>query len=92
MITNNLKKKSYYFSLKKDFDLIIKRSFRYWGASSNLIWMFENKWMFDPIIYISMLLGLGGVYVLISSFDDDDDHHDDGERFFYNFEYTRLES
>ena len=48
--------------------------------------------MFDPIIYISMLLGLGGVYVLISSFDDDDDHHDDGERFIYNFEYTRLES
>jgi len=29
--------------------------------------------MTDPIIYLSMLLGLGGVYVLISSF------HDDGE-------------
>jgi len=27
-----------------------------------------------------MFLGLGGVYVLISSFDDDDDD-DDGERF-----------
>tara|TARA_B100000941_G_C28469470_1_gene535549 strand:+ start:240 stop:350 length:111 start_codon:yes stop_codon:yes gene_type:complete len=29
-----------------------------------------------------MLLGLGGVYVLISSFhDDDDDSDDDGERY-----------
>ena len=35
--------------------------------------------MTDPIFYLSMFLGLGGVYVLISSFDDDDD--DDGERF-----------
>jgi len=35
--------------------------------------------MTDPILYLSMFLGLGGVYVLISSFDDDDD--DDGERF-----------
>ncbi len=34
--------------------------------------------MTDPILYLSMFLGLGGVYVLISSFDDDDD----GERFF----------
>ena len=37
--------------------------------------------MTDPILYFSMFLGLGGVYVLISSFDDDDDD-DDGERFF----------
>ena len=36
--------------------------------------------MTDPILYLSMFLGLGGVYVLISSFDDDDDD-DDGERF-----------
>ena len=36
--------------------------------------------MTDPILYLSMFLGLGGVYVLISSFDDDDD--DDGERYF----------
>ena len=27
----------------------------------------------DPILYLSMLLGLGGVYVLISFFHDDDD-------------------
>ena len=39
--------------------------------------MFQNYPMTDPIIYLSMLLGLGGVYVLISSFHDDDD----GERF-----------
>ena len=37
--------------------------------------------MTDPILYISMFLGLGGVYVLISSFHDDDDDSDDGERY-----------
>ena len=35
--------------------------------------------MTDPIFYLSMLLGIGGVYVLISSFHDDDDGDDDGE-------------
>ena len=41
--------------------------------------------MTDPILYLSMFLGLGGVYVLISSFhDDDDDSNDDGEKFFVN--------
>ena len=35
--------------------------------------MFQNQEMTDPILYLSMLLGLGGVYVLISSFHDDDD-------------------
>ena len=34
--------------------------------------------MSDPILYLSMFLGLGGVYVLISSFQDDDDD-DDGD-------------
>ena len=38
--------------------------------------------MFDPILYLSMFLGLGGVFVLISSFNDDDDDDGDGERFF----------
>ena len=38
--------------------------------------------MTDPILYLSMFLGLGGVYVLISSFHDDDDDDDDGEIFF----------
>ena len=43
--------------------------------------------MTDPILYLSMILGLGGVYVLISSFhDDDDDDDDDGERFFISSE------
>ena len=46
--------------------------------------------MTDPILYLSMLLGLGGVYGLISSFDDDDDGDDDGEKFIYNLEQTYL--
>ena len=41
--------------------------------------------MTDPILYLSMFLGLGGVYVLISSF-----HDDDGEEYIYNLEYTNL--
>ena len=44
--------------------------------------MIQNKFMNDPILYLSMILGFGGVYVLISSFhDDDDDSDDDGERY-----------
>ena len=48
--------------------------------------------MTDPVLYLSMFLGLGGVYVLISSFhdDDDDDSDDDGERDIYNFELASL--
>ena len=47
--------------------------------------------MTDPILYLSMFLGLGGVYVLISSFHDDDDGgDDDGEKYIYNLEYTNL--
>ena len=45
--------------------------------------------MTDPILYLSMFLGLGGVYVLISSFHDDDDD-DDGEKYIYNLEYTNI--
>ena len=41
--------------------------------------------MNDPILYLSMILGLGGVYVLISSF-----HDDDGERYIYSFKYSNL--
>ena len=47
--------------------------------------MFQYKPMKDPILYLSMFLGLAGVYVLISSFHDDDDD-DDGERFFISSE------
>ena len=47
--------------------------------------------MTDPILYLSMLLGLGGVYVLISSFHDDDDgDDDDGEKYIYNLELTTF--
>ena len=46
--------------------------------------------MTDPILYLSMLLGLGGVYVLISSFHDDDDGGDDGEKYIYDLENTNL--
>ena len=46
--------------------------------------------MTDPILYLSMLLGLGGVYVLISSFHDDDDGDDDGEKYIYKLEATNL--
>ena len=46
--------------------------------------------MTDPILYLSMLLGLGGVYVLISSFHDDDDGDDGGEKYIYNLEHTNL--
>ena len=47
--------------------------------------------MNDPILCLSMILGLGGVYVLIDSFnDDDDDSNDDGEKYFFNLEYTKT--
>ena len=47
--------------------------------------------MTEPILYLSMIMGLGGVYVLISSFDDDDDgNNNDGGRYVHNLKYTRL--
>ena len=46
--------------------------------------------MSDPILYLSMFLGLGGVYVLISSFNDDDDGDDDGENYIYSLEDLNL--
>ena len=50
-----------------------------------------RKNMTDPILYLSMILGLTGMYVLISSFgDDDDDNNDDGERYIYNLEYVKF--
>ena len=52
--------------------------------------MIQNYYMTDPILYLSMLLGLGGVYVLISSFHDDDDGDDDGENCIYNLEHIHL--
>ena len=52
--------------------------------------MFQDVTMTDPILYLSMILGLGGVYVLITSFNDDDDGDDDGEKYIYNLENTNL--
>tara|TARA_B100000131_G_scaffold119897_1_gene116870 strand:- start:449 stop:595 length:147 start_codon:yes stop_codon:yes gene_type:complete len=47
--------------------------------------------MNDPILYFSMILGFGGIYVLISSFNDDDDDSDgDGEKYLYNIEYAKA--
>ena len=34
--------------------------------------------MTDPTLFLSMILGLGGVLVLINSFGDDDDSDNDG--------------
>ena len=51
--------------------------------------MFQTKFMTDPILYLSMLLGFGGVYVLISSFHDDDGD-DDGEKYIYNLKHSSL--
>ena len=46
--------------------------------------------MTDPILYLSMILGLGGVYVLIASFNDDEDaSNDDGEKYLFNLEYAK---
>ena len=50
--------------------------------------MNHDENMTDPILFISMILGLGGVFVLINSFSDDDDSDDnDGTgSYVYNFE------
>ena len=52
--------------------------------------MFQTWVMTDPVLYLSMLLGLGGVFVLISSFHDDDDGDDDGGKYIFNLEHTYL--
>ena len=44
----------------------------------------------NPILYLSILLGLGGIYMLISSFHYDDDGDDDGGKYIYNLEHTNL--
>ena len=59
-------------------------------ASPDLFLIDQNKIMTDPILYLSMILGLGGVYVLIASFNDDDDSDDDGEKYLFNFEYAKA--
>ena len=73
----------------KGFHLIVKRSYRFRKVFTNLISILHNFYMTDPILYLSMCLGLGGVYVLISSFNDDDSD-DDGGRDIYNFGLASL--
>ena len=46
--------------------------------------------MNDPILYLSMILGFGGIYVLISSFHDDDDSDGDGEKYIYKIEFANA--
>ena len=47
--------------------------------------------MTDPILYLSILLSLVGIYILISSFgDDDDDNGGDGEKYIYNLEFAKA--
>ena len=46
--------------------------------------------MTDPILYLSMSLGLGGVYVLIASFNNDDDDSVDGEKYMLNLEFLKV--
>ena len=50
--------------------------------------------MTDPILFISMILGLGGVLVLINSFSDDDDSDNDGGMgtYIYNHEPIKVVS
>ena len=54
--------------------------------------MMQNVYMTDPILLISMILGLGGVFVLINSFSDDDDSDNDGGtgRYIYNLEPVKI--
>tara|TARA_B100000212_G_scaffold18202_1_gene12273 strand:+ start:33 stop:188 length:156 start_codon:yes stop_codon:yes gene_type:complete len=48
--------------------------------------------MYDPILFISMILGFGGVFVLINSFSDDDDSDNDGGMgtYIYNLEPVKV--
>ena len=71
---------------------IIKTSYRYIHFSPVFIYMIHYYFMTDPILFISMILGLGGVFVLINSFSDDDDSDNDGGMgtYIYNFEQVKV--
>ena len=56
--------------------------------NSTIIFTKEN--MTDPILYLSMILGLTGMYVLISSFEDDDDDGNDAVSYTHLTLPTRL--
>ena len=46
--------------------------------------------MADPILFISMILGLGGVFVLINSFSDDDDSDNNGGMGTYIYDFQPI--
>ena len=47
--------------------------------------------MADPILYLSLVPGLGDFYVLITSFnDDDDDSDDDGKKYLFSLEFAKA--
>ena len=48
--------------------------------------------MTDPALFLSLILGLGGVFVLINSFSDDDDSDNDGGTgsYIYNLEPVKI--
>ena len=46
--------------------------------------------MNDPILFISMILGLGGVFVLINSFSDDDDSDNNGGMGTYIYDFQPI--
>jgi len=73
---------------------IIKTSYRSYNFLSDLIFINHYLLMTDPILFISMLLGLGGVFVLINSFSDDDDSDNDGGMgtYLYNFDPINVGS
>ena len=50
--------------------------------------------MLDPVLYLSLILGLGGVFVLINSFSDDDDSNNDGGTgtYIFKLEPVNLEN
>ena len=74
------------------FSSIIKTSYRYIDTPAVFIYMNHHWYMTDPILFISMILGLGGVFVLINSFSDDDDSDNDGGMgtYIYNLEPVKV--
>ena len=54
--------------------------------------MIQHIEMQDPTLFISLILGLGGVFVLINSFSDDDDSDNDGGTgtYIYNLEPVKI--
>ena len=51
--------------------------------------MFQNQVLTDPILYLFMLLRLGGVCVLISSFHYEN-CDDNGKKYIHNLKHNNL--